>query len=47
MKPLAITDRAYLLFEGSILESGTAEALAANPEVRRKYLGMNFELRKV
>lgn len=43
---LAITDRAYLLFEGSILESGTAEQLAANPEVRRKYLGQNFELRK-
>lgn len=43
---LAITDRAYLLYEGSILESGTAEDLAANPEVRRKYLGQNFELRK-
>ncbi len=43
---LAITDRAYLLYEGSILESGTAEDLANNPEVRRKYLGQNFELRK-
>jgi len=43
---LAITDRAYMLIEGSILESGTAEELAANPEVRRKYLGQNFELRK-
>lgn len=43
---LAITDRAYLLFEGSILESGTAEVLANNPEVRKKYLGQNFELRK-
>ena len=43
---LAITDRAYLLYEGSILESGTAETLASNPEVRRKYLGQNFELRK-
>src|SRR3989339_19362 len=43
---LAITDRAYLLYEGSILESGTAEVLANNPEVRRKYLGQNFELRK-
>jgi lipopolysaccharide export system ATP-binding protein len=42
---LAITDRAYLLYEGSILESGTAEVLANNPEVRRKYLGQNFELR--
>lgn len=43
---LAITDRAYLLYEGAILESGTAEMLANNPEVRRKYLGQNFELRK-
>ncbi len=43
---LAITDRAYLLYEGTILESGTAEMLANNPEVRRKYLGQNFELRK-
>lgn len=43
---LAITDRAYLLYEGRILESGTAEQLAANPEVRKKYLGQNFELRK-
>jgi len=42
---LSITDRAYLLYEGSILESGTAEDLAANPEVREKYLGQNFELR--
>ena len=43
---LAITDRAYLLYEGNILESGTAEELASNPEVRKKYLGQNFELRK-
>lgn len=43
---LAITDRAYLLYEGTILESGTAEQLASNPEVRKKYLGQNFELRK-
>lgn len=43
---LAITDRAYLLYEGKILESGTAEMLANNPEVRKKYLGQNFELRK-
>ena len=40
---LAITDRAYLLYEGNILESGTAEMLANNPEVRRKYLGKNSE----
>jgi lipopolysaccharide export system ATP-binding protein len=43
---LAITDRAYMLFDGVILESGTAEELANNPEVRKKYLGENFELRK-
>ncbi len=43
---LAITDRAYLLYEGNILESGSAETLANNPEVRKKYLGQNFELRK-
>jgi len=42
---LRITDRSYLLYEGSILESGTAEDLASNPEVRAKYLGENFELR--
>ncbi len=43
---LTITDRAYLLYEGKILESGTAEELASNPEVRQKYLGENFELRR-
>lgn len=43
---LSITDRAYLLFEGSILKSGTAEELAADEQVRRVYLGRNFELRK-
>lgn len=43
---LNITDRAYLLFEGSILKSGTAEELAADEHVRRVYLGKNFELRK-
>ncbi len=43
---LSITDRAYLLYEGRILESGTAEELAANPEVREKYLGEKFELRR-
>jgi len=43
---LTITDRSYLLYEGRILESGTAEELAANPEVREKYLGANFELRR-
>ncbi|NCC73209.1 MAG: LPS export ABC transporter ATP-binding protein [Sphingobacteriia bacterium] len=43
---LSITDRAYLLFEGSILRSGTAEELAADEHVRRVYLGQNFELRR-
>jgi len=43
---LFITNRAYLLFEGNILKEGTAEILAADPEVRRVYLGKNFELRK-
>ncbi|NWJ49227.1 MAG: LPS export ABC transporter ATP-binding protein [Bacteroidetes bacterium] len=43
---LSITDRAYLLFEGSVLMSGSAEELAANEQVRKVYLGQNFELRK-
>lgn len=43
---LSITDRAYLLFEGSILKSGTAEDLASDEQVRRVYLGQNFVLRK-
>lgn len=43
---LSITDRAYLLFEGDILKSGTAEELAADEKVRKVYLGQNFELRK-
>ncbi|MEN9370033.1 MAG: hypothetical protein RI952_898 [Bacteroidota bacterium] len=42
---LSITDRAYLLFEGSILKSGSAEELAADEQVRRVYLGKNFVLR--
>ncbi|QNL21966.1 LPS export ABC transporter ATP-binding protein [Hyphobacterium sp. CCMP332] len=43
---LSITDRAYLLFEGSILKSGTAEELAADEQVRRVYLGKHFELKR-
>lgn len=43
---LTITDRAYLLFEGSVLKSGSAEELAADEQVRNVYLGKNFELRK-
>ena len=42
---LSITDRAYLLFEGKILKSGTAQELAEDEQVRRVYLGENFELR--
>ncbi|GIV42606.1 MAG: ABC transporter ATP-binding protein [Vicingaceae bacterium] len=43
---LSITDRAYLLFEGKILKHGTAEDLANDEQVRKVYLGKNFELRK-
>ena len=43
---LAITDRAYLLFEGRILFQGTPEELASNKIVREKYLTNSFELRK-
>ncbi|MFA6950599.1 MAG: LPS export ABC transporter ATP-binding protein [Lentimicrobiaceae bacterium] len=43
---LNITDRAYLLFEGSVLTSGSAEELAADERVRDVYLGKNFELRR-
>lgn len=43
---LSITDRAYLLFEGKILFQGTPTELAANPIVREKYLGRDFELKK-
>jgi len=43
---LSITDRAYLLFEGSILKAGTAQELASDERVRKVYLGQNFELRK-
>jgi lipopolysaccharide export system ATP-binding protein len=42
---LSITDRAYLLFEGSVLKQGTAEELASDEQVRKLYLGSNFELR--
>lgn len=43
---LSITDRAYLMFEGRLLKSGTAEELASDEEVRRVYLGKHFELRR-
>ncbi|MEN6455060.1 MAG: LPS export ABC transporter ATP-binding protein [Prolixibacteraceae bacterium] len=42
---LSITDRSYLLFEGSIMKAGTAEELAGDEDVRRVYLGQNFSLR--
>jgi len=43
---LAITDKTYLMFEGSILKAGTPEVLAEDEMVRKVYLGQNFELRK-
>ena len=43
---LAITDRTYLLYEGKILKTGSAEELAADPMVRKVYLGQNFELKR-
>ena len=42
---LAITERSYLMFEGSILKAGSAEDLAQDEQVRKVYLGQNFELR--
>ena len=43
---LSITDRAYLLYSGSVIKSGTAEDLANDEQVRKVYLGRNFELRR-
>ena len=43
---LSITDRAYLMFEGRLLKSGTAEELSSDPQVRKVYLGKNFELKR-
>lgn len=43
---LAITDRAYLLYEGTILQQGTPEALASDDDVRTKYLGSGFVLKR-
>jgi len=45
-KTLAITDRTYLMFEGSILKHGVHEELAADEMMRKVYLRKNFELRK-
>jgi lipopolysaccharide export system ATP-binding protein len=44
---LSITDRAYLLFEGNILKAGTSAELAEDEQVRKVYLGQNFELRSI
>ena len=43
---MAITDRAYLLYEGKILKHGTSEVLANDPEVRKRYLGEKFSLER-
>ncbi|MBQ0160354.1 MAG: LPS export ABC transporter ATP-binding protein [Bacteroidales bacterium] len=43
---LSITDRAYLLYEGKVLHHGTPEEMASDPDVREKYLGRDFELRR-
>jgi len=43
---LSITDRAYLMFEGRLLKAGTAEELAADEQVRKVYLGTQFELKR-
>lgn len=43
---LSITDRAYLMFEGKLLKAGTSEELAEDEQVRRVYLGKNFELKR-
>ncbi|HEX7016004.1 MAG TPA: LPS export ABC transporter ATP-binding protein [Cyclobacteriaceae bacterium] len=43
---LSITDRAYLMVDGKLFKSGTAEDLASDPQVRKVYLGQNFELRR-
>lgn len=43
---LSITDRAYLMVDGKLFKAGTAEELANDPQVRKVYLGQNFELRR-
>ncbi len=43
---LSITDRAYLMYEGQILEAGTPEELASNEKVKELYLGRDFELKR-
>ena len=43
---LSITDRAYLMVDGKLFKAGTAQELASDPQVRKVYLGQNFELRR-
>jgi lipopolysaccharide export system ATP-binding protein len=43
---LSITDRAYILIDGNVFYSGTAESIAENEEVRRRYLGATFKLER-
>ncbi len=43
---LSITDRAYILIDGTMFVSGTAQEIAANEEVRRRYLGESFSLER-
>jgi lipopolysaccharide export system ATP-binding protein len=43
---LSITDRAYLMVDGKLFKDGTAEELASDPQVRKVYLGQNFEVRR-
>ncbi len=43
---LSITDRAYLLYNGTLMKAGTAEELASDEETRRLYLGQNFKLER-
>jgi lipopolysaccharide export system ATP-binding protein len=43
---LSITDRAYLMVDGKLFKSGTAQELASDPQVRKVYLGQNFELKR-
>jgi lipopolysaccharide export system ATP-binding protein len=43
---LSITDRAYILIDGQVFYSGTAEEIAENEEVRKRYLGATFKLER-
>ena len=43
---LSITDRSYILIDGEIFRSGTADGIANDPEVRKRYLGESFRLER-